>query len=85
MRSGVCIQPVEGKQNSGQTETYIMANNSPSWDTPSAPSSPTISDYNGSGRNADDHNTLETNLGEVHYFYHKPNSIIYYAIMILPC
>ena len=57
-----------------------MADNSPSWDTPSAPSSPTISDYNGSGRNADDHNTLE-----VHYFYDKLNSIIYYAIMILPC
>ena len=62
MRSGVCIQPVEGKQNSGQSETYIMADNSPSWDTPSSPSSPTISNYNGSGRNADDHNTLETNL-----------------------
>ena len=61
-----------------------MADNSPSWDTPGAPSSPTISNYNGSGRNADDHNTLETNL-EVHCFYHKLNSIIYYAIMILPC
>ena len=57
-----------------------MVDNSPSWDTPSAPSSPTISDYNGSGRNVDDHNTLEA-----HYFYHKPNSIIYYAIMILSC
>ena len=58
-----------------------MADNSPSWGTPSAPSSPTISDYNGSERNADDHNTLETNL-EVHYFYHKPNLIIYYSAML---
>ena len=53
-------------------------------DTPRAPRSSTISGYSGSEINADDHDTLETNL-EVHYFYHKPNSIIYYAIMTVPC
>ena len=53
-------------------------------DTPRAPRSSTISGYSGSDINADDHDTLETNL-EVHYFYHKPNSIIYYAIMTVPC
>ena len=35
---------------------------SPSSDTPSAPRPPTISGYNGSERNADDHDTLVTNL-----------------------
>ena len=39
-----------------------MADNSISQDTPSAPSSPKISDYNGSEPNPDGHNTLETNL-----------------------
>ena len=39
-----------------------FADDSLSRDTFSAPSFPTISDYDGLEQNTDDHNTLETNL-----------------------
>ena len=51
----------------GKTKQWInwdmsWQKTSPSRDTPSTPRFPTISDYNGSERNADDHDILETNL-----------------------
>ena len=53
---------MEGKQNSAKPEINTMAHKSPSRDTPNTPSSPRLSGYNGSERNFDGHNNLETNL-----------------------
>ena len=60
-KSGILTQFMEGGKNSGKHEQYIMADDSPSPDTPSTLTSPTISD-DGSEKDADGNYIPETNL-----------------------
>ena len=53
---------MDGRQNKGEPEIYILTDDSLSRDTYNTPSFPAISDYNGLKQDTDGHNTLKTNL-----------------------
>ena len=53
---------MEGRQNNGEPEIYVLTDDSPLRDTSNTPSLLAIPDYNGSEQDTDGHNTLETSL-----------------------
>ena len=53
---------MEGREKNGEPEVHIMTDDSPLQEKPNTPSFSTISDYNSSQQDTDDHNTPKTNL-----------------------